>query len=428
MDLAVSDSLPAPAPWSRLIGRRWYETVMPDSQPKVEELVKDTRAGVFTRPREINQKVDGDSAIAFRFSAVLHDHERRIIVLGRDLRPVSVLQQQMLSAQQAMDREYGRLRQAETRYRLLFQLCSEGAVVADLSSLKVIEVNPAATTLIEESAQALQGRTLEALFEAASWPPVQALLSALDAGGRPAEAAVSLRANARQVAISACLFRQSGALLLLLRFRALGEAPQPSSGGRSSRMLAALDALPDGFVVTGEDHRIVSANTAFCELVQKANENQVLGQPLERWLGRPGVDLNIMLANLREHGSVRNFATIVRGDYGEPREAVVSAVAALAGKVPCLGFAIRPVSARLVPTVGLPIPRSVDQLRELVGRVSLKEILRESTDLIERLCIEAALKVSRDNRASAAQLLGLSRQGLYSKLRRYGLGDLESTS
>ena len=52
------------------------------------------------------------------------------------------------------------------------------------------------------------------------------------------------------------------------------------------------------------------------------------------------------------------------------------------------------------------------------------EIVRESTDMIERLCIEAALKVSGDNRASAAQLLGLSRQGLYSKLRRHGLGDL----
>jgi transcriptional regulator PpsR len=171
----------------------------------------------------------------------------------------------------------------------------------------------------------------------------------------------------------------------------------------------------------------LSANAAFCDLVQQANENQVVGQSLDRWLGRPGVDLNIMLANLREHGAVRNFATIVRGDYGSPQEAVVSAVSALDGKVPCLGFTIRPVSARLtaVPAVGVPVPRSIDQLRELVGRVSLKEIVRESADLIERLCIEAALKVSGDNRASAAQLLGLSRQGLYSKLRRHGLGDLE---
>ncbi|NDC59850.1 MAG: transcriptional regulator PpsR, partial [Alphaproteobacteria bacterium] len=67
---------------------------------------------------------------------------------------------------------------------------------------------------------------------------------------------------------------------------------------------------------------------------------------------------------------------------------------------------------------------SVEQLTELVGRVSLKEIVRETTDLIERLCIEAALNITGDNRASAAEVLGLSRQSLYSKLHRYGLGNL----
>ena len=56
--------------------------------------------------------------------------------------------------------------------------------------------------------------------------------------------------------------------------------------------------------------------------------------------------------------------------------------------------------------------------------MSLKEIVRESTDLIERLCIEAALAYTADNRASAAEILGLSRQSLYSKLHRHGLGNL----
>ena len=56
----------------------------------------------------------------------------------------------------------------------------------------------------------------------------------------------------------------------------------------------------------------------------------------------------------------------------------------------------------------------------------LKELVRETTDVIERLCIEAALELTGDNRASAAEILGLSRQSLYVKLRRYGLGDLGS--
>jgi DNA-binding NtrC family response regulator len=42
------------------------------------------------------------------------------------------------------------------------------------------------------------------------------------------------------------------------------------------------------------------------------------------------------------------------------------------------------------------------------------------------MCIEAALQIVGDNRASAAEMLGVSRQSLYLKLRRYGLGDLDN--
>jgi DNA-binding NtrC family response regulator len=51
----------------------------------------------------------------------------------------------------------------------------------------------------------------------------------------------------------------------------------------------------------------------------------------------------------------------------------------------------------------------------------LKEIVSETTDLIEQLCIETALQMTGDKLASAALLLGLSRQSLYVKLRRFGI-------
>ena len=67
-------------------------------------------------------------------------------------------------------------------------------------------------------------------------------------------------------------------------------------------------------------------------------------------------------------------------------------------------------------------PRNpLEQIIELIGRVSLKDLVREATDVIERLSIEAALTMTRNNRASAAEVLGLSRQSLYVKMRRHGL-------
>ena len=95
------------------------------------------------------------------------------------------------------------------------------------------------------------------------------------------------------------------------------------------------------------------------------------------------------------------------------------------GGEPCFGFAIRNIGPRLSvePKPERFLPRSVEQLTELIGRVALKDLVREATDVIERLCIETALELTEDNRASAAEMLGLSRQSLYVKLRRYGLGD-----
>ena len=92
-----------------------------------------------------------------------------------------------------------------------------------------------------------------------------------------------------------------------------------------------------------------------------------------------------------------------------------------------IGFSIRSTATRISAQQVIAdrtLPDSVEQLAELVGRVSLKELVREATDVVERLCIEAALRLTRDNRASAAEMLGLSRQSLYSKMHRYGLGDL----
>ena len=79
-----------------------------------------------------------------------------------------------------------------------------------------------------------------------------------------------------------------------------------------------------------------------------------------------------------------------------------------------LGFTVEQLERRV---------RGADQLTELIGRVPLKDLVRETTDVIERLCIEAALNLTANNRASAAEMLGVSRQSLYVKLRRFGLAD-----
>ena len=67
------------------------------------------------------------------------------------------------------------------------------------------------------------------------------------------------------------------------------------------------------------------------------------------------------------------------------------------------------------------LPESGQKVVELVGSATLKEIVTETTDVVEKLCIETAVTLTRNNRVAAAEMLGLSRQSLYVKLRKYGL-------
>ena len=54
----------------------------------------------------------------------------------------------------------------------------------------------------------------------------------------------------------------------------------------------------------------------------------------------------------------------------------------------------------------------------------MKDIVGETSDMIEKMCIQSALELTQNNRASTAEMLGLSRQSLYIKLHRYGIADI----
>jgi transcriptional regulator PpsR len=183
-------------------------------------------------------------------------------------------------------------------------------------------------------------------------------------------------------------------------------------------------------VVTDGEGKILSANRAFVDMLQLSKAEQVQGRNLGDWLGRTDVDLSVLIANIQQRGAVRLFGTLLRSANAAETAVEISGVSVKTGSTSCLGFSIRDVGQRLSaerPSLN-ELPRSADQLVELVGRVPLQEIVAETADLIEKLCIEAALRLTRDNRASAAEILGLSRQSLYVKLRRYGIGEVADRS
>jgi transcriptional regulator PpsR len=423
-----SDSLSADIS-GRWLGRSWPDTVTVESRPKVEAMLQDAASKAERRWRQVNHPAVHGANVPILYSAIQIGSEGRVVAMGRDLRVIEGLQHRLLDVEQSMEKELSRLRHAETRYRLLFQIASEAVLIVDASTGKVTEANPAASQILGATVRRLVGRSFPEGFDEHGSRDIEALLSAVRSTGRGEEVRASLAVDGREFSISASLFRQHDASHFLVRLRPVGAeaaAGHSEATPAQSRLLEVLEGSPDGLVVTNPDSEILTANRAFLDLAQLATVEQARGQPLDRWLGRQGVDLRVLIASLRQHGSVRLFATTLRGEYGSSVDVEVSAVSALNGEEPCLGFTVRNVEKRAATASKSTqeLPHSADELTELIGRVPLKELVRETADVIERLCISAALKLTGDNRATAAEVLGLSRQSLYAKLRRYGLGDL----
>jgi transcriptional regulator PpsR len=425
-DMAVNDDefaqgLEKPRKW---LGHPWVDTVTQESRSKVEKILSEVAAGAEPRWRHINHVAShGGSVVPVLYCAVRVD-KSFLVVFGRDLRSVSALQQQLVDAQQSMERDYSRLRHVETRYRLLFQISSEPVLIVDVASTRIMESNPAAGRLFRAIGRRLVGRPLMTAFNRADAESVQTLLASVRAAGRSDWTRVRLDGSDSEVVVSASLFRQDNATLFLVRLAPTqGDGATPALPATAAMLVKLIEGAPDGFVITDVDGQILMANEAFLEMAQLTGAEQAISESIERWLGRSGVDLSVLISNIRQRGSVSLFATTLRGEHGVLSNVEISATSAVNGDKQCLGFTIRSVGQRVRSNLPAPreLPHSVEQLAGLVGRVSLKELVREATDLIERLAIEAALQLTGDNRASAAEILGLSRQSLYVKLRRYGL-------
>ena len=410
------------------IGEAWIDKAMSDtvtveSRGKVLAMMKVAPGDGLTW-QEINHVVDGED-LPVRYVAVRLDPAGQLVVLGRDLRGLARLQQQLVDSNLTIERDYALHRSAETQFRMLFQTSSEAMLIVDAATRKITDVNPAGEDQLHRVARRLVGSTVEDLFVDESVDAVGQCLATVRALGLANCPGVRLRTTAADVSLSAWLLRSGGTAQLLIRiFPATQDGRKAPAIGEA---WAALRHLPEAMVTATSDLDIIEANEAFLDLVDVATINQIRSESLGRFVGRHGVDMNVLTSRLQDNGSIRRYATVLRGQYGAMRDVELTAAVADRDEQRVYAFLFRPVVVERSVLGEMKRPlRPVSEMTDLVGRVPLRDIVREATDIIEELCIEAALAVTQDNRASAAEMLGLSRQSLYSKLRRYGIGDLPS--
>lgn len=406
---------------SQWIGKKWLDTVCQDSRGKVAELLSNEPDATQQR-RQINHLSTAGEDFMLLYSTVVINDKGYRIAIGKDLSSLSRVQQRLVNVQQSMERDYFQLRQFETRYRLLFKFAGDGIIIAQAHDFRVVEANQAACSFFDVPERKLVGSNMLRWFDSHSKQHVEDALASMRINGRNVSPVLELDSLGEAMLVHLALFKTNTQTHVLIRIeKKIILAEKSIQAVHSARLLTLAENSPDALVVTDKIGEILTVNTEFLNLSQLSSAEMAIGQELSSWLGQSGIDFQIIMSSLREHRSIRLYATQIRGELGSYCEVEVSAVELEDEDLGCIGFSIRNTARRVVtnPESSPLTPKSIDQITQLVGRVPLKDLVRESTELIEQLCIESALKLSNNNRVSAAEMLGLSRQSLYVKLRRY---------
>lgn len=426
IERCIDGSKPVSSNTSALVGKKWLDTVAIDSQPKVNALLRTSEDQDEQKWRQVNQEVDGSTSLPIQFSTIFFAKQNKLVAIGKDLSGISSLQQKLVESQQEIERDYANLHAIQNRYLQLFNSIDQAYLIVDSQTLKIVEVNKSAGFLVGDLKK-VQGKLFVNLFPAKDHEAIQSYLLESKSGILQSSIQTTLEDLKENVEISSTILREGNQNVCLVSIKPKSQTANLGTVNEQSALLSqAMEDFQDGFIVCSSNGVILTTNNTFVSMSQSTQKEGILGKSLEIWLGRASVDLKIILGTVREHGSIKDYASTITADDGSsPIEVRISAVGFNSSKLSLVAIGIHQISKASTQTADKPdsLGKNAKELTQLVGKVPLKQIVTETTDIIEKLCILAALDLTMTNRASAAELLGLSRQGLYIKMRRFGIVD-----
>jgi len=413
------------------LGRPWAETVEGFGRSQIAELLGNAANEETSPIFQLTQRFPSGLVVPIEYLAI-PGSDGGVVAIGRDVRAVAQLQSRLAAAQQTMERGYWQLRDVENRYRVMFEASNDSLAIVSGDGYAISEANPAAIAalgLATASPQDIVGRSLIELIEPPDRAMAEATLArALERGKAPRILVHLVHGDATWLLRASLVDADRGRLLLVHLMPAGGDRDEETGRGDIDVSPAQLvDLAPDGIVLMDADGYVVSANAAFLRMVQTSAEAEVVGKSLGNWMRPPGGDLQMLLDNLQDLTVTRLFPTTLYSARKKRVPAEVAAVRLNESGSAMYGVFLRDVSQRMdARKSNARFGRLLDSMSAQLGKASLKDLVNTSTGLVERHFIEAALSATGGNRTSAAKLLRVSRQSLYTRLARYGLSDFNS--
>lgn len=407
------------------LGRPWIDTVESLGNDSVERMLEDARLSGISAFRQVTQRFPSGLEVPMEYTTVLLGGRAGMLAIGKNLQAVAELQSRLIAAQQTMERDHWKLREVETRYRLLFDASNEAVIVLKAANLRIAEANPAALRALQLTPQPRDGIAGHEFLPSLSpkeRSAFQAMIERVREQGKAPGIIVHLGSDKSAWTLRATFVTAEPWPAFLLQLSPIGARQIAAAETELPSLDDLVERTPDGFVVFDQSGVIVRANQAFLDLVQVGSKSTVIGERLSRWLWRPGADVAVLLSHLNRNRLVRMFSTVIHGELGLETEVEISAAGDRETEPRMIAAAVRDVSRRLQAAVGSDtLHASLASISEQVGKTPLRKLVRNTVSVVEQHYVKAALALAENNRTAAAEILGLSRQSLYAKLNRYGL-------
>jgi transcriptional regulator PpsR len=405
------------------VGRQISEIVTEESNDKlIRRFEQVSRPGARAVVVEVNHVDQALWEFPVRYSMHNIGKDRSVLMMGRDMRPVAEMQQQLVMAQFALERDYETQREMDTRYRVLMEATRDAVVLVAMNSGRISDLNAAAAVMLGGSRQDLVGAAIAQEFEGRRRGEFLESLSNIASADAVSPVELVARRSQRKVRVIPKLFRAAGERLMLCRIEAPEQSNSPNTETNENLERLFHEGV-DAMVFLDQDGIISSVNDAFLKLTDSTHLASVRGRSLADYLARGGVDLRVLLDNARRARQLRLYATRILSEFKGEVPVEISATFLTDRPKPGFGLIIRDASrAEMLRRPGFSAgDDGMRSVMELVGSSTLKDIVAETTDVVEKMCIQTAVDLTRNNRVAAAEMLGLSRQSLYVKLRKFGL-------
>lgn len=379
-----------------------------------------TAGGIQTL--ELNHAGPAEYEFPVRYAIRKWEGSGRVLLMGRDLRPLAEVQQQLVLAHRAIGRDHEAQRELETRYRVLMEENSFPLLIVSATTGRIVDLNSSAARLLGAPRNDLLNAAIAQEFDGRRRGELLETLSKYASNDTASFLDLNVRRTGQRVKINAKMFRASRDRLLLCRI-SLSESAQTQQSDRSAMLDSLFEKGIDGIVFLDGNGVIKAANEAFLNLTDSHSQSVVIDRSFSDFLSRGAVDLKVLMDNVKRVGHLRHYRTRLNTDYMGEVSVELSATLVLDRGKPLVAIVVRDsvVADSIVWPSAAADNEGLRNVMRLVGYSTLKDIVAETTEIIEKMCIEAALEMSGNNRAAAAELLSLSRQSLYVKLRKFGI-------